>query len=542
MGRALILVESLTAALLLVATAAAWAARRRGGLRWGVPVAAVAVVAAPAVILAYLLGVLHQMGTVSLASFVTATGWAAVFLVGSGVVLRAARQAGPDLAVSAARPWSARSAGVAFAIAAVLTAITVSNLDVAVKAQIAAVRVEAGAKALALAQALPGDAPNAAPIYRKAFAALTPQDQLPALLGDRAQAWKSYDRAAFDPSDREQREFLEGQQRGLALLREAAALPHCAFDWTSDTLPMDLPFPDLPHLRHGATLLAYDALARASRGDSRGALDDVAAIFGIVRHVHYPALIALFTAATVEKTGAKALEDLLSLAPPKAEDLARLNAGAGESFRERLRQALAMDEAWGMAAFVAIATGRAGDSADVKALWGPSAFEREVEILSSPLYRIFFLEDDLAAYRRHMRTLRENAALPAPAMIEGFDKQEKSFRTNRGGGILAGLLLPASLNALHATLDADSTRGLVQLAVASTAYKAKHGKYPEKLSELVPEFVPEVPPDPYDGRPMRLRRGKDEFVIYSIGRNRKDDGGRPWDPEKQEGDLVFRLR
>ena len=38
MGRALILIESLAAALLLVALAAAWAARRPRGLgRWGVP-------------------------------------------------------------------------------------------------------------------------------------------------------------------------------------------------------------------------------------------------------------------------------------------------------------------------------------------------------------------------------------------------------------------------------------------------------------------------------------------------------------------------
>src|SRR5262249_58921992 len=135
--------------------------------------------------------------------------------------------------------------------------------------------VEAGAKALALARPRPADAPNAAPVYRRAFAALTPQEQLPALLGDRAQAWRGYDRSAFDPADRQQREFLDSQQRGLALLREAAAVRRCSFerDWSSETSPIDMPLPELPHLRHGATLLAYDALARATRGDSRGALE-----------------------------------------------------------------------------------------------------------------------------------------------------------------------------------------------------------------------------------------------------------------------------
>ena len=126
------------------------------------------------------------------------------------VVIASGRRAGAD--PTAGRPWSVRSLALAFAAAAVLTVISVSNLDVAVKSQLAAVRVEAGARALALAPPRSADGPNAAPIYRRAFAALTPTDQLPELLRDKAQAWRGYDREAFDPADREQEEFLEGQQ------------------------------------------------------------------------------------------------------------------------------------------------------------------------------------------------------------------------------------------------------------------------------------------------------------------------------------------
>src|SRR5262245_20839316 len=244
MGKALILVESVAAGLLLVATAAAWAARRPGGLRWVVPGTVVAAVAGPAAFLVYGMSLVVRLGTISRTSFAVAAVWAATLLVGSVVILRAARQAGSDPA--GGQPWSVRSLAVAFAVAAVLTAITVSNLDVAVKGQIAAVRVEAGAKALALAPQRPPDGPNAAPIYRRAFAARTPRDQLPALLRERAQAWQSYDRTALDPSDREQREFLDSQQRGLALLRQAAAVPRCSFerDWSSETSPIDMPLPE----------------------------------------------------------------------------------------------------------------------------------------------------------------------------------------------------------------------------------------------------------------------------------------------------------
>src|SRR5262249_32717909 len=150
--------------------------------------------------------------------------------------------------------------------------------------------------------------------------------------------------------------------------------------------------------------------------------------------------------------------------------------------------------------------GRGRGSADIQEAIRLDAFGEAM--LSSPLYRIFFLEDDLATYRRHLRTIRDNVAQPAPVMFAAFDKHEQSIRATRGGGILAGLLLPASQKCLEVALEGDATRGLVRLAVACVAYKAKHGKYPEKLADLVPQFIPEVPPDPFDGRPMRLRRTK----------------------------------
>jgi len=553
MGRALIWVESLAAALLLIATLAAWTARRRSAFgRWGVPLLGTLLIAVVAGSFAWGLGFLHHMGPISLGSVLAATVWTIAFLIGSIAIIASTPRAEGDAAGPTGRPRSVRSVALAFVAAAVLTTITMSNLDVAVKAQLAALRVEAGARAMSLVPSIPSETANAAPVYRAAFAALTPQDQLPVLLRDRAQAWREYDRTAYEPSDREQREFLESQQRGLALLRQAASITHCTFDrdWSSDTSPLDLLVPELPRLRYAATLLAYDALAKATRGDSRGALDDVAAIFGIARHLrHYPLLIDVITAVAVQKTGAKALEDILVLAPPKKEEddvvgrmIGQLRLGTRAAFREQYHRALAMEEAWGLAAFVMIATGRASSSADLTEAFHMDRFGEAVFV--SPLYRVFFLEDDLAAYRRHMRNFRELASLSGAAELDALEKVEEGIKRNRGGGILSGLLLPATVKGTFASLEGDAVRDLVRLAVAATAFKANYGKYPENLSELVaPENrLAEVPADPFDGRPIRMRRVDGGITLYSIGKDRKDDGGRPWDDKKHEGDLVLRLR
>jgi hypothetical protein len=57
-------------------------------------------------------------------------------------------------------------------------------------------------------------------------------------------------------------------------------------------------------------------------------------------------------------------------------------------------------------------------------------------------------------------------------------------------------------------------------------YKSRTGAYPENLGVLVPGILPEIPVDPFTGKPFVFRREGDGFIVYSLGSNEKDDGGR----------------
>lgn len=52
-------------------------------------------------------------------------------------------------------------------------------------------------------------------------------------------------------------------------------------------------------------------------------------------------------------------------------------------------------------------------------------------------------------------------------------------------------------------------------ACAVERFRLKHGKLPEKLEKLVPEFLAEIPIDPFDGKNLRYFRG-DFDVEYEI--------------------------
>ncbi|HTV62874.1 MAG TPA: hypothetical protein VMH30_09935 [Verrucomicrobiae bacterium] len=75
---------------------------------------------------------------------------------------------------------------------------------------------------------------------------------------------------------------------------------------------------------------------------------------------------------------------------------------------------------------------------------------------------------------------------------------------------------------------AEVAKQVTMTAIALKRYQLKNGDYPTDLSQLVPAFLPAVPLDPVDGKPLRYRsNGDGTFLLYSVGENGKDDGGNP---------------
>lgn len=105
--------------------------------------------------------------------------------------------------------------------------------------------------------------------------------------------------------------------------------------------------------------------------------------------------------------------------------------------------------------------------------------------------------------------------------------------------IVAAMLVPSSKGVLDAT-DREAARDVVLLTVLALELFAKeHGHYPEKLNELVPDFLPAVPEDNHapPKTPLRYRRDADGALIYSVGKNGTDDGG----PIEQYEDTGYRI-
>jgi hypothetical protein len=75
-------------------------------------------------------------------------------------------------------------------------------------------------------------------------------------------------------------------------------------------------------------------------------------------------------------------------------------------------------------------------------------------------------------------------------------------------------------------MRAETERSLVIGAIALKRYSLRHGRLPDTLDALVPEFLSSVPVDYMDGKPLKYRsNGDGTFRLYSVGANFIDDGG-----------------
>jgi hypothetical protein len=75
---------------------------------------------------------------------------------------------------------------------------------------------------------------------------------------------------------------------------------------------------------------------------------------------------------------------------------------------------------------------------------------------------------------------------------------------------------------------------LLETRLAMELYRRAAGYWPGELQDLVPQYLPNLPGDPFARRPLVYRRQADGFRLYSVGPDALDDGGRFSNDPKRE--------
>jgi hypothetical protein len=105
------------------------------------------------------------------------------------------------------------------------------------------------------------------------------------------------------------------------------------------------------------------------------------------------------------------------------------------------------------------------------------------------------------------------------------------------GDIFASTFLPATGRVLERQDRSTQVARNLSVAFALAAFRADNNRYPEKLADLAPKYLAVVPDDLFSGKPLIYKPTEKGYLVYSVGPNGKDDGGR-WYNDEPPGDDI----
>ena len=326
---------------------------------------------------------------------------------------------------------------------------------------------------------------------------------------------------------------LADNRQALEFLHAAAQVPHGRYP-VDFSLGLNTLMPYLPDVRKGARLLALEAVWHADADRPSEAADAIIAIMGLAQSLSKePTLMSQLVRLAIQRQAIDVLEYAASRVEFTAKRLRQLQTALRRAEDPNaMTRALVGERCFGLWCFQA-----------------PQALPLAINLLgtgsvSKPrllLYKLLGSKDaDINSYLDIMDAYIRATTLPLAERRRAAVEAEKLLINIPKTHILTRILLPAMNRVIEVEMRRIAQVRAARAALAVQRYRLARGRLPEWLSQLVGEYLDAVPTDPFDGKPLRYKKLDKGFVVYSIGEDGRDDGGKEKSPGRYEDyDVTF---
>ena len=262
-----------------------------------------------------------------------------------------------------------------------------------------------------------------------------------------------------------------------------------------------------------ARLLGVEALMTAENGHMTGAVEHIRTALGFSSKIAGEGLLITYLVAVANtRMHLSFLAGICNGRDVDDESLSRLlDSLEPEAWRMRLAQSIAGERTLNLEWSSDLMRGK------VRAAPHENFFRRMTSWMARPFQKT-----------EAVRTIAYVGDL-APIAERPYFEQRRFFGSDAGksgqlsrSAEIAGNWQPAFLK--HAMIEANLR--VARTGLALKLFKNRTGEYPENLEALVPGILGKIPLDPFTGAPLVYRRDGPGFIVYSLGSNERDDGGR----------------
>ena len=404
----------------------------------------------------------------------------------------------------------------------------------ALEAELQKVRAEGAPLSLREAAPLPvPEDENAALVYEQAFQRLPRLEKMPAADVPGQQRLAHEDEQVIEGfvsndgrrqkrvSLRQVRQALAGTEAALALVRKAAAMQRCRFavDWEAGASAL---LPHLPRLRTLSQLLAARAVLEAVDRKPSEAAIDIEAMLGIARHIRAePILIGQLVGYSCLSMAASSERRLLEIAPPSEAECRRLDQMWAEAeLYGPFERTLQTERCLGLWAFDLIRD----DPKRLAPVLGTDAPFLLLPGQLGPLGQWLRKLDEIG----YLRSIGEEIASEKRFHEAGMPDPLGDRPSFAWYAPVTYCLMPAFAAARRKRDVTVATIALARWGLAIEVYRQRTGRFPETLRDIEGSLGWRLPADPFTAGDLRYRRLGSRYLLYSLGANRRDDGGQNW--------------
>jgi len=317
-------------------------------------------------------------------------------------------------------------------------------------------------------------------------------------------------------------EFIGANAKALGLLREAATMADSRY-------PMDAkrayvaPLMYLGEVVNKASLLSsLAAVLHAENGDPARACEAIVTALAVARSLApEPMVLCQINRLTCQRNALFALERALNRTKGFTDGqlLALSDAVAGAHDPDGWTRALIGERA--ILISLCERPGLMDDS---------SSRSTPLRIFANARKEFGLADRNGVVLLDLMDRLLQARDLPLHERLKAASAVDETRNALPKNHIVVHEFMPSAVSVVGWELMEIARRRTVCCALAVERYRLACGALPQTLDELVPRFLPGVPPDPFDGKPLRYKHLERGYTVYSVGPDETDDGGQERPP------------